>query len=1336
MAPKRSRVAMVDRDFANFKTADCLGAMQGAVLRGLRSSDRDVGGLTAESYAAVEGVVLEVAQGVLFPLQTARDRAREVWNREDENGWARKLGSSAGISTDVARQQIDQFEAYALDTDQHLLGFRGKQGYFANPERIPCDRTHGSSSSSPLRFRIVDAGKWSVWPQMVEWQRAQTLVDPAELGIELQKAFKFDEDIGFGPLALRVSHWIAASASGIANVAEVTHIDVRVAGVLAPAEPSVFYRLEANNDTFVFVKMPPSAPTALEIEGVPALVDRAIDLILSATFQLTPGGPMVSALRSVQSDDPAAEYKRQARQVFEVLKQPGVGFGFLKSCFQKLCRLQAHQIRLPNATKVDGRVVVMVALGLCFSKKGDGFVPDLGMFVRGQTAALKRLGVTCGEDAFPKTELLGGLRHGAQDPGTVIAALMGAGLCTMRIASYNVPDSVIVSAMLVNCMALETPAVVIWRSPVRIQNVAAANQPVMQQCNREKMAMAARLLRVLRSFGGDMDLFDTIVRLTTDDRVPCFESNGPPSITVPLTHAIDQHVYRGIAHASLTGPPTFARRFRDIFGNVTGFSPRLALAQLDRQSAVVKRVRQMEKAISIKVFKLELPFRFDSTSEKTMSLPLDPGVLSGGVGTLGPYSVRTTAEENAADGGPAGASGWSLLVVIGVETPAPIVINSWSAHVSDNAKKPPVTATARRKALARANDRVSLPFSSPMLPEYNRAVFEAGGWSVTSNTKEAIRWSWSDRIMTHFEYTEFSKEMRADDPVTNPSGRVLPDLTDDDAMILFLREKTEIRNALWDRLDAALVEIVQQLGELATAAGYNRRVMQVRLLSMLRQQYEEVALPTPGLKGELGSDQLKAEEGDWLIYRSLLWVSRAAPGALTPKQIPKFDVSDSRLLRVVEKKLVGLIVDAHDPQWKERFTEVCGGFEDRFGTPAAGNRTPFDYQRNLVRTMLDRDDASIVKTPGHFVSLETGLGKSLIGAWYALSHLRAKGDAERIIWVTPKEVVQSAFTELSVTWGLGHIVQIVDRNMPRFDATVNIVGFEWYSIGNNAETLQARSLRAAPTSFVVFDEVHKMYTTNIRNSAMRSMAQACPKFACMTATPIAGPSAKLAIEWLKDTVGFPVNTGNQLVASAMMVAARYDLGIEEEDVIKMAQFAPEDAQQHLRALQNGRDWGRAARIAREAAYPLLVQTAIDAAAADRATNPNGGVLVFADSNDEAERLRGMLTARVGPDKVGQRNQETERDPAVEFVVTKKTDCSGYNFIRMGVILTGVYAGNAADRKQMRGRIKRMGQTRNKVTYITVYTQFSILELLHQRHTSVDMANASLEQLADVFVSGQ
>jgi hypothetical protein len=51
---------------------------------------------------------------------------------------------------------------------------------------------------------------------------------------------------------------------------------------------------------------------------------------------------------------------------------------------------------------------------------------------------------------------------------------------------------------------------------------------------------------------------------------------------------------------------------------------------------------------------------------------------------------------------------------------------------------------------------------------------------------------------------------------------------------------------------------------------------------------------------------------------------------------------------------------------------------------------------------------------------------------------------------------------------------------------------------------------------------------------------------------------------------------------------------------------------------------------------------------------------------------------------------------------------------------------------MRGRLRRLGQSRKSVEFATVVMQHSILHLLHQRHMAVDTMNMSLEQLGECF----
>merc|ERR1712019_227704 len=84
------------------------------------------------------------------------------------------------------------------------------------------------------------------------------------------------------------------------------------------------------------------------------------------------------------------------------------------------------------------------------------------------------------------------------------------------------------------------------------------------------------------------------------------------------------------------------------------------------------------------------------------------------------------------------------------------------------------------------------------------------------------------------------------------------------------------------------------------------------------------------------------------------------------------------------------------------------------------------------------------------------------------------------------------------------------------------------------------------------------------------------------------------------------------------------------------------------------------------------------------------------------------------------------------VITKDMD-RGYNSAtRLGAMVTGAYAGNSASRHQLRGRLRRLGQRREEVVFVTVCMENSLLHLLHQRHAAVDTVNITLEQLGQRF----
>ena len=169
-----------------------------------------------------------------------------------------------------------------------------------------------------------------------------------------------------------------------------------------------------------------------------------------------------------------------------------------------------------------------------------------------------------------------------------------------------------------------------------------------------------------------------------------------------------------------------------------------------------------------------------------------------------------------------------------------------------------------------------------------------------------------------------------------------------------------------------------------------------------------------------------------------------------------------------------------------------------------------------------------------------------------------------------------------------------------------------------------------------------------------------------------------------------------------------------------------------RALLGTRQWLAMARAVQGATDGALVAEAARLATEDRATYPSGGVLLVADTAAHAEALLALCSA-AGVRAEGFASLEAEHAARVGVVVVTKDKDRGYNAaVRLGHMVTGAYAGNSASRHQLRGRLRRLGQVREAVRFTTVVMEHSLLHLLHQRHSSVDSMNISLEQLGETF----
>jgi len=88
-----------------------------------------------------------------------------------------------------------------------------------------------------------------------------------------------------------------------------------------------------------------------------------------------------------------------------------------------------------------------------FASRG-GFSPELQLFTRGCTAALKRLAVILLEDAWVE----------AEDTPQQVAALLVLGLVTQRMHDYEPPRQLILAVLRLAAKAQRSKCIIAWRS--------------------------------------------------------------------------------------------------------------------------------------------------------------------------------------------------------------------------------------------------------------------------------------------------------------------------------------------------------------------------------------------------------------------------------------------------------------------------------------------------------------------------------------------------------------------------------------------------------------------------------------------------------------------------------------------------------------------------------------------------------------------------------------------------------------------------------------------------------------------------------------------------------
>lgn len=1228
------------------------------------------------------GVLLEVTQGAV-PAVAVLAAAHT------EDALVAAYQRAYGLSTATATLQVRARVLTPVDTENHFPMGSGCP-HSGGVHSVWGDKTHTVCACVPAaRFRILQPGAWSALAE--EHGTTATLMQWVLEGTEVTWRAILQL---FGNRTLMLRCVLFAVVPGPREMMEAT------AGSWLAVWPTTTLRRTYVQDTApVFnLTVPQSAPGPR-------------DNTAAGAYAL-----LYAACPDIQPDD--------AQRAYRVLAEftPGA----LKSAMQKIVRLSAQTLRMPDGHLVPAAVVAALAGTLLLLHPG-GFVPELQLMTRGYTAALKRTAVICVEDSWVGTS-------------ADMAVLLGIALVAQTVPQYIPDDTTCHRCIRLLYDATDSRQLLAWRQvpmyPGITVDVLVVPPAVQAQWHR-----AAQLLHQLKSFPGDLAMVDRVAHLArTTGQVPVWHWDGRDRLTVTdVVHVWDQHVQRGIAHVLASAAPTFAARFRELFDETTGQNPRWrSLAGFAARPAV-----QAARFAQHIVMRLVVPALFprvplpEVQRAQTVVQQVPMGVLAAAVGPV-PVTVKL-----------AGRAKRDLLVVLGTVDPeAEIVMLAPSrAPVDsyfdwgDSADPTEVAAANAERDAARAQVRAkTFAVRSPLLPTGHYARFQHGHW-----TWQAQPW----------------RTVVAHGLVQVVPQHAPPDWLEDPAVV---GREAAMMDAVQCVGTGWVVEAARHVATLCTRVSV---AVVLRAHAVLRQQFERVHLPVPALDGSVGSDQLQAYPGDWEVWRFLVLLSRLVPGALRPDVPPRFTVPRAALLVVVLPWLWAATLETVTVPPGPVFVSVADPVPDAVLFLNALTRTPLTgWHASSVWRAADETAARVLRPHqreactqlqaraarglhGHFLVMGTGHGKTYTALAYILHrvlHTPVGRTLRHVLWITPPGGKIDVGTTSSSYQLINNLidelydpdealipvpVRFIDKHAPHLEPfTVSVVHYDYL----RDPVLMAQLLAVVTVSFIVFDEVDELYSpgTQRTSNALR-LAALCPEFIAQTATPVPGRGKIDALaQWLSYTEDYPVTPRNYLVAACNMVAVRILLPVRQQRetwVVPVTIMA----QQAFQAYRQTRDWRTLFTVVRTATNPALAARGIHWARQDRQQVPTGGCFVVCEGQDHVLELQDLVQ-RLAPDlRVG--GLADLADPAVAVVCVSKRDCRGYNTgVRLGAMVRQPYPGTTSQRKQMDGRIHRLTQERPVVVYDTVYMDHTLMALLYERQMRDDTVNYSLEALAMEFDS--
>jgi len=785
--------------------------------------------------------------------------------------------------------------------------------------------------------------------------------------------------------------------------------------------------------------------------------------------------------------------------------------------------------------------------------------------------------------------------------------------------------------------------------------------------------MGARLLNAVGTFPSDVKMYQTAKVLVHAEKAENVE-------VMDLSWAFDQHPCRGIS--SLIPGDMSVKEKHAIVWKQSGSNPRRGrLPPCDEVVAAAQR-RLCYSALGL--WSVEEPPVVRSDFADLSNVELDPGVLSSAVGPVQIRVAKTSVH-----------GAMNVLAVLGTSDPSDVTVMLPPSRSSADLTPDKLTQEIRDDAVQQMQ-QIQHPLNSPFSLPGNTAVFHEGRWCVVrkGSSTPPVPWDEARRNIK----LEVCRLEGSPPPV--PS--------------FLVKRGKHAAPAVHEGAEAWITCRARSLvfpdGKDAPIDSRGRAILQ-RSVNMLHQKTTSVALPVPRLDGGLAPGEMKAAPLDAAVFSLLDEISSWFPGALLPRTCPVFHVTNTLLLRVIESKLVSVLSEAQQAETSENEQKKQGKWKLNDARPLMLN------QKEVAQELIDRWEA------GHrqnILVMDTGFGKTQSAAEVIRRLIVLKQIPGPVLWVSPPEAQDSSLSELTTNCGLEATI-IKKNSHPVFVASSQKPSI--YIVKH--DHVRQMEFPDPWNVFTVVDEVHTCYNATQRTSVVKDLCQNSLGFLAMTATPVkAAANHEEHAQWLRMCSQFPVSAKkfNWLVAASRIVSRRIELGIAQVSEVRRVKIPIDTLRaKYIPSLRDSQWLAAAAEVYR------LLQADTVVRVVEEELDKTGGVLVEVRTKEEAAEF----AHRFGQERACTLPEAMTSQKPVAVVTSDQ--CLGYNWAsRLGSLVRCELPSNAAQRRQMRGRILRMGQKRKEVRFVTVVMAGGIDEVLNHHHSNADNANKSLESMAKLF----